>query len=150
MARPHAPLRFLVVEDEALLAIDLGMLIEDAGHGVVAEAACLREVQCLDDGIDPHVAFVDLQLAEGSSGLDVCAHIQEHWADAIIIFVTANTRKLPDDHAGAHGVISKPFSRNSITSALRYVVEGICDPPPSAPVPPDFTVFPEFVTTWAH
>lgn len=26
MDRPHAPLRFLVVEDEALLAMDLGMM----------------------------------------------------------------------------------------------------------------------------
>ena len=103
MASPHAPLRFLVVEDEALLATDLGMLMEDAGHGVVAEAACLREVQGLDDGIDPHVASVDLQLADGSSGLDVCAHIQSHRADMIIVFVTANPRKLPDDHAGRTG-----------------------------------------------
>ncbi|MDX7953659.1 response regulator [Lichenihabitans sp. Uapishka_5] len=144
------PLRFLVVEDEALLAMDLGMLIEDAGHGVVAEAACLREVQGLDDAIAPHVAFVDLQLAEGSSGLDVCAHIQSHWADAIIIFVTANPKKLPDDHAGAHGVIAKPFSRNGLMSAMRYIVDGICNPPPSSPTPPDFTVFPAFTAVWKN
>ena len=148
MARPHAPLRFLVVEDEALLAMDLGMLIEDAGHGVVAEAACLREVEGLDDDIDPHVAFVDLQLAEGSSGLDVCAHIQSHWTDAIIIFVTANSRKLPEDHAGAHGIIAKPFSRNGLLSAMRYIAESVCDPPPSTPAPPDFIAFPAFAATW--
>jgi CheY-like chemotaxis protein len=150
MDRPTAPLRFLVVEDEALLAMDLGMLIEDAGHGVVAEATSLREVQGLDDDIDPHVAFVDLQLAEGSSGVDVCAHIQRQWADAIVIFVTANPRKLSDDHAGAHGVIAKPFSRNGVMSALRYITEGICDPPPSVATPAEFTVFPEFEATWTN
>ena len=148
MDRPHAPLRFLVVEDEALLAMDLGMMIEDAGHSVVAEATCLREVQALNDSLSPHVAFVDLQLAENSSGFDVCTHIKEHWSGAIIVFVTANARKLTIDIAGAHGVISKPFSRNGVMSALRYLQEGICNPPPSSPAPPDFTAFPKFATTW--
>lgn len=148
--RPHAPLRFLVVEDEALLAMDLGMMIEDAGHGVVAEAACLREVQGLDDALNPHVAFVDLHLAEGSSGLDVCAHIHDHWREAIVIFVTANPRKLPLDYGGAHGVIAKPFSRNGVMSALRYITEGICDPPPALPTPPDLTAFPSFAATWEN
>ncbi|MCW6506924.1 response regulator [Lichenifustis flavocetrariae] len=148
MGRRHTPLRFLVVEDEALLAMDLGMMIEDAGHHVVAEAGCLREVQGLDVGIAPDVAFVDLHLAEGSSGLDVCAHIKQNWGDAIIVFVTANPRKLRVDHPGAHGVIAKPFSRNGIMSALRYITEGICDPPPSASTPPDFTAFPALAATW--
>lgn len=148
MDRPHAPLRFIVVEDEALLAMDLGMMIEDAGHSVVGEATCLREVQEFRDSIAPHVAFVDLQLAENSSGIDVCSHIQKHWGDAIIVFVTANARKLTIDTAGAHGVISKPFSRNGVMSALRYITEGICNPPPSSPAPPDFTAFPKLATTW--
>ncbi len=146
MPRCSLPLKFLVVEDEALLAMDLGMMIEDAGHAVVAEAASLREVERLGD-IGPDVAFVDMQLAEGSSGLDVCAHIQRHWPDAIIVFVTANPRKLPEDHAGAHGVIAKPFSRNGMMSAMRYLTEGICYPPPSLSVPADFTVFPAFAAT---
>ena len=62
--------------------------------------------------------------------------------------MTANPRKLPVDHAGAHGVITKPFSRNSITSALRYIAEGICTPPPSLPTPSDFTAFPALAATW--
>ena len=149
MTVSSAPLGFLVVEDEALLAMDIGMMIEDAGHVVVAEAASLEEVEALTASIMPHVAFVDLQLAEGSSGLDVCAHIRRHWADAIIVFVTANPKKLPEDYAGGHGVVSKPFSRNGLMSVVRYVTEGVLDPPPSMRQPPELTASPRLLRDWA-
>jgi CheY-like chemotaxis protein len=148
MKRPSPPLSFLVVEDETILAMDLSSMIEDAGHQVVAEAASLREVKALHRGASPHVAFVDLQLAEGSSGLDVCAFIRERWASAIVVFVTANPGHIQTHH-GAHGVIAKPFSRNSLMSAMRYIAEGICDPPPSSPHPVDFKSFPRLSESWA-
>lgn len=148
MDRPRAPLRFLVVEDEALLSMDLVMMIEDAGHGVVAEVGCLREVQGLDAAMSPHVAFVDVHLAEGSSGLDVCAFIREHWSQTIVVFVTANP-KLVRHEAGGHALLSKPFSRHGVMSALRYITEGVCAPPPISTLPPEFTAFPALAATWA-
>ena len=149
MGSVNAPLRFLIVEDEALLAMDLEMLIEDAGHVVIAEAASLRDVQRLAESTMPDIAFVDLHLAEGSSGFDVCAHVQEHWPEAIIIFVTANLRKLPEDYAGAHGAIAKPFSRTDLISAMRYIEEGMCDPPPSMLKPDNFMASPALALTWS-
>lgn len=149
MSRPAKPLSFLVVEDEALLAMDIGMMIEDAGHVVVAEAASLSEVKSLTPSITPHVAVVDLHLAEGSSGLDVCAHINRHWADAVVVFVTANPKKVPADYAGSHGVVAKPFSRNGMMSVLRYVAEGVLDPPPSSGRPAELTASPRLLREWA-
>ena len=148
MARPLAPLRVLIVEDEALLAMDIEAIVEDGGHRVVGEACSLDEVEGLDATIAPDLAFVDIQLARGSSGLDVCALIQRRWAGAIIIFVTANPRKIPDDFAGAHGVIPKPFTRNGLVSALHYIEEGVCDPPPTSPAPVSFIAAPAFAASW--
>jgi len=132
------PLRILIVEDEALLAMDVEMMVEDSGHIVVGEAASLYDVEKLDDDLAPDLAFVDMHLARGTNGLDVSALIQKRWADAIIIFVTANPGKIPDDFAGAHGVIPKPFSRNDFMSAMSYLGEGIVDPPPSSEKPGEF------------
>ncbi len=39
MTAPCAPLRVLIVEDEALLAMDIESMVEDAGHRVIGEAA---------------------------------------------------------------------------------------------------------------
>ena len=147
--RPQAPLRFLIVEDESILALDIGLMIEDAGHVVVAEAGSLRELQNVTESITPDIAFVDMQLDDGSSGLDVCAHIKAHWADAIIVFLTANPKKVPADYAGGHGVIAKPFSRNGLMSAMRFLAEGVCDPPPSSRRPVEFDAAPK-LASWIN
>jgi transposase len=97
----------------------------------------------------PDLAFVDIQLAQGSSGLDVCRTIQSRWPDTFIVFVTANPKKIPDDFLGAHGVIPKPFTRNGLMSAMRYIEEGVCDPPPTSPQPASFIASPAFAASWS-
>lgn len=110
-------------------------------------ATSLYDVEELD-GISFDLAFVDVQLARGTSGLDVCRLIREHWADAYIVFVTANPKKVPDDFCGGHGVIPKPFSRNGLMAAMRYIEEGVCDPPPTSQQPASFTASPAFAASW--
>jgi CheY-like chemotaxis protein len=149
MQRRQPPLSVLVVEDEALLAMDIEAMVEDAGHNVAGEAASLFEVQGLADTLRPDLAFVDIQLARGTSGLDVCREIQRRWPETFIVFVTANPKKIPDDFVGAHGVIPKPFSRNGLMSAMRYIEEGVCDPPPVSPQPVSFIASPAFAASWA-
>jgi CheY-like chemotaxis protein len=144
------PLNVLIVEDEALLAMDIEMMVEDAGHNIVGEAGSLREFEALVPSAIPQIAFVDLQLAEGSSGLDVCARIRQRWSSAIIIFVTANPKKLPDDLGGGHAVISKPFSRSGLTSAMRYLQEGVCAPPPVSPRPSSMFALPSLAAIWGE
>lgn len=148
MQRPRPPLSVLVVEDEALLAMDIEAMIEDIGHHVVAEATSLFDVQALSDTLDPNLAFVDIQLARQTSGLDVARLITHRWPDAFIIFITANPKKIPDDFAGGHGVIPKPFSRSGLQSAIRYIEEGVCDPPPTSPQPSSFLASPAFAASW--
>lgn len=149
MMRLKRPFQVLIVEDEALLAMDIEAMVEDAGHHVVAELASVRELVALQTSIAPTVAFVDIQLAEGSSGLDACRIIQERWDAVVIVFVTANPLKIPADFCGAHGVIPKPFSRNGLMSALRYIEEGVCAPPPVSPQPSSFIASPAFAASWA-
>lgn len=142
------PLNILIVEDEALLAMDIEAMIRDSGHEVIGEAASLREVIALTLSHAPDVAFVDIQLDEGSSGLDVCALIRERWASTAVVFVTANPKKIPDHFCGAHGVIPKPFSRAGLMSAMRYIEEGVCDPPPLSRKPSSFLASPEIERSW--
>jgi CheY-like chemotaxis protein len=129
--------------------MDIESMIEDGGHRVVGEAASLFDVEDLQDGMSPDLAFVDLQLAHGTSGLDVCRLIRRRWPSAFIVFVTANARAIPDDYAGAHGLIPKPFSRNGLVSAMRFIEQGVCDPPPTLPQPASFVASPAFAATWA-
>lgn len=150
MKRLSPPLRVLIVEDEALLAMDVEAMVEDCGHIVIAEAASLFDVEALASEVAPDLAFVDIQLARGTNGLDVCRLIQSRWTNAFIVFVTANPAIIPSDFCGAHGVIAKPFSRNGLMSAMRYIEEGVCDPPPTSSQPASFLASPAFAATWAN
>lgn len=147
-SRLKPPLRILIVEDEPLLAMDIEFMVENGGHEVVAEAASLYEVESLENSAAPDVAFVDIHLAQGTSGLDVNQLIQKRWPQAIIVFVTANPKKIPDDFAGAHGVIAKPFTESGFASALRYLEEGLCNPPPSSTRPGSFVASPALSASW--
>ena len=64
MKRPSPPLNILIVEDEPLIAMDMEMMVEDAGHTVIAEAASFYDAQNLGDDLAPDIAFVDIQLAK--------------------------------------------------------------------------------------
>jgi CheY-like chemotaxis protein len=149
LSRRVAPLEILIVEDEALLAMDLEAMVEDAGHNVIAEASSLPEVAGLCESLCPAIAFVDIQLARGSSGIDVARLIVQRWPGTLIIFVTANPLKIPKDFAGAHGVIAKPFSRTGLISAMQYLAESVIDPPPASTQPTSFVASAAFALTWS-
>lgn len=144
MGDQRAPLRILIVEDEALLVMDMELTLAQCGHDVIGDAASLRAAEALPDGLNPDLALVDIQLAEGTSGLDVSAMIRRRWSSTVIVFVTANVKQIPDDFAGAAGVIAKPFSRNALVRALGYIQEAAFGAPPAGAEPDSFIASPAF------
>jgi CheY-like chemotaxis protein len=142
------PLRIIVVEDEALLAMDIEQIVSEVGHLVVAEASSFEAVEMLDQSIQPDVAFVDINLGGGLNGLDVAAHILLRWKSTTVVFLTANPKKIPENFVGASGVIAKPFTRLGLSSAMRYLEEGVRHPPPDLPVPSSFSPSPKTAAVW--
>ena len=142
MGRPRPPLNVLIIEDEAILVMDMEAAIEEAGHRVIADVASFDDLKSLTPKFVPDLAFVDINLAKGSNGLDASRLVRERWAQTCIVFVTANPKKVPVGHAGSHGVIAKPFTRIGLIAALSYLSESICDPPPKFSEPTSFKAFP--------
>jgi len=142
------PFKVLIVEDEALIAMELEGLVEDAGHEVAGWATTLSEAKELIVKTRPDVAFVDLQLADGHTGMDIARFINANHS-SVVVFMTANPGWLPDDFLGAVGVMSKPYTMNGVLGALRYLHEGIRKPPPVSQRPSGFTLAPAYKTAWA-
>lgn len=122
-----------------LLAMDIEALVEDQGHEVVGLAASSGEVEALETDMQPQLALVDIHLARGSSGLDVCQRIIERWSECVVIFLTANVAKIPADFCGGHGVVAKPFSQGGMVNVLDYLAGVILGPVPLRIVPPSLT-----------
>lgn len=128
------PLRVLIVEDEAVLSMQLQMLVEDMGHVVVGAAFSANEAINLAQGTRPDLVFVDLQLQGRSSGLDVARAIRD-MEGVTIVFVTANANALPDDFEGGAAVIAKPFSVALLRNTLPYIEQCVRKPPPDLAPP---------------
>lgn len=141
------PLKVLIVEDEALLAMELESLVEDSGHSVVGWATSSSQARALIDTTDADIAFVDVHLTDGPTGVDVAQYAAEK-RKSMVVFMTANPKRIPENFAGAIGVIAKPYTMNGLTAALRYLQEGVRRPPPVSARPVGFTLSPDFALTW--
>ena len=137
------PLRFLIVEDEALLLMQLEASVEAEGHEVVGTAMSAGEAIALARLVEPDVAFIDLQLLDGPSGIFVAQHLRGT-DKTLFVFITANATRLPSDYEGAAGVVSKPFSQAGITATIRYLTSCKRNPSPDLRAPPELRIAPGF------
>lgn len=116
-------MRILIVEDEALLALELEYEVEAAGHEVVAQAPSYKAaIQAIDQS-KPDFAFVDIHLLDGPKGIDVGRYLSER--DIPFVFVSGNIKRIPEDFAGAIGAIEKPYTMNGLQNALSYLDERV-------------------------
>ncbi len=142
------PLNVIIVEDEALLALELEALVEEAGHRVVGWATCSSEACELIDTVEADLALVDVQLSDGPTGVDVARHAIEV-RNGAVVFTTANPKRIPDGYAGALGVISKPYTMHGLIDALGYLQEAMSSPPPSRRRPVGLTLAPGYEAAWS-
>ena len=143
------PLRVLIVEDEALLLMQLEASIEAEGHDVVGTAMSAGEAIALARLVEPDIAFVDLQLLDGPTGIFVARHLRGT-AKTMFIFITANATRIPADFEGAAGVVSKPFSQAGIIATIRYLSDCMRRPSPDLRVPAELKVSTDFLQSLAH
>lgn len=115
MVSPLTPLRFLVVEDEGLLALEIETYLERAGHTVTG-IADTRTLALIQAGADrPDLALVDLRLHGIDSGLDLAADLGA--LEIPVLFVTGNC----PERAGqglALGCLHKPFDEGQLLAAV--------------------------------
>lgn len=109
----------MIVEDEILLAMELESEVQTAGHEVVGFAMDSAQAFDLLTNGKPDFAFVDIQLADGPTGIDIGRRLAGERVP--FVFVSGNIKRLPDDFAGALGAIEKPYTMNGMANALHYI-----------------------------
>ena len=90
MPLPHDEMmRVLIVEDSAIIAMHLAMLVAELGHEVCARAASAAEAIAQAAALKPDVVLMDIRLAKGSSGIDAARELYARQA-LRCIFLSAN------------------------------------------------------------
>jgi CheY-like chemotaxis protein len=108
----------LIIEDEPLIAMDLEALVESQGHRVIGIAATHREAVDLVRRQQPGLVLADIQLADGSSGLDAVNEILRSFS-VPVIFVTAFPEQLlTGERPEPAFLVTKPFR----IEALRAII----------------------------
>lgn len=105
----------LVVEDEALIAMDLQALLEDAGYRVLGPANSSAAALALIDADEPDVALLDVNLGR-SDAFGVASILTERKTQ--VIFLTGHTaHKLPPAHRHLP-LVSKPYLPQVLLQAV--------------------------------
>lgn len=124
-------MKILIVEDEFMVAMTLKVLLKRQGHDVVGIADNLASALVEAERTSPQIAFVDIHLAKGDSGLDVAAEL--HKNQVICILLTGNPPDGPRPDL-ALGCLPKPFSDKSLEGTIK-IAEAVIEGRP-LPAPP--------------
>lgn len=138
----------LIVEDEMLLAIELEHLVEEVGCNSLGCAMSSDEAVDLAEKLHPDLALVDVHLSDGPTGVDVARKISRD-CGGVALFMTANVKRLPDDFAGACGVIGKPYSEHGVKTALQYLAYCLTEGHAPGLVPAGLTLAPAYAELWS-
>jgi DNA-directed RNA polymerase specialized sigma24 family protein len=108
----------LIIEDEPIIAMDLETLVESQGHRVIGVAATRTEAQELVRLNRPGLVLADIQLADGSSGLDAVNDILKSF-DVPVIFVTAFPEQLlTGERPEPAFLVTKPFRIEALKAVI--------------------------------
>jgi DNA-directed RNA polymerase specialized sigma24 family protein len=99
----------LIIEDETFIAMDLETLVESLGHRVLGIARTHTEAMALARKKSPGLILADIQLADGSSGLDAVNELLKTF-EVPVIFITAYPERfLTGERPEPAFLIAKPF-----------------------------------------
>jgi len=108
----------LIIEDEPIIAMDLETLVESQGHRVIGVATTRTEAQELVRLNRPGLVLADIQLADGSSGLDAVNDILKSF-DVPVIFVTAFPEQLlTGERPEPAFLVTKPFRIEALKAVI--------------------------------
>ena len=110
--------RIMIIEDEPLIAANLQILVEGLGHHVTGIARTHDEAVELAENEPPNLILSDIQLDDGSSGVDAVNEILASF-EVPVIFITGHPELLLTGTGR-----SPPFSSRSrsIPKTIRAII----------------------------
>lgn len=111
--------RVMIIEDEAIIAMDIAAIVQEMGHDVTGIAATRTEAVELAGRERPDLILADIQLADKSSGIDAVNDILARFEEIPVIFITAfPERLLTGTRPEPAFLITKPYSEEQVRSAV--------------------------------
>jgi len=108
----------LIIEDEALIALDLENIVEGLGHRTIGIARTRTEAVALSNKKRPGLILADIQLADGSSGLEAVNDLLATF-EVPVIFITAYPERfLTGERPEPAFLVSKPYQQSTVSALV--------------------------------
>ena len=108
----------LIIEDEVLIALDLEHLVESLGHRTIGIARTRSEAIALSRTKSPGLILADIQLADGSSGLEAVNDLLTSF-EVPVIFITAYPERfLTGERPEPAFLVSKPYQQSTVSALI--------------------------------
>jgi CheY-like chemotaxis protein len=113
----------LVVEDDALVRLDLAQTLEAKGYKTVEAASAEEALAVLEENPEVSVVFTDIQMPGSMDGLALSHCIRKRWPPTIIVI--SSGRCIPSEEEMAEGAqfLPKPYASHVLEKVLGDIRE---------------------------
>jgi PAS domain S-box-containing protein len=115
--------QILIVEDEAIVAMDLKFQLQDLGYAVTGLASTGEEAVNLATSLRPALVLMDISLGTGIDGIEAAHLIQT--LGLPVVFLTAfadETTLARAKDTGPYGYLLKPFDERTLHSTIEMAL----------------------------
>lgn len=119
------PTKVLIVEDEALVALDICNFLSGAGYEVVGIVATEQDAVRKAIELQPNLIIMDLKLKDGGDGLRASRKINSR-QNIPILYITAYRNRETLERLGGQpssDILFKPFARKPLLEAVETAVK---------------------------
>jgi len=108
----------LIIEDEPLIAMDIEALVTSLGHHVNGIARTHGEAIAAVSAKRPGLVLADIQLADGSSGLDAVNEMLAAFSVPVVFITAYPERLLTGERPEPAFLITKPFQPETVKAVI--------------------------------
>ena len=112
----------VIIEDEPLIAIDLEDLVSSMGHRVVRIAQTEQEALDAIKERRPGLVLSDIQLADGSSGLDAVMRFLPSFPVPVVFITAYPERYLTGVRPEPTYLVEKPYDREALKAVIHQAL----------------------------
>jgi AmiR/NasT family two-component response regulator len=120
---PATGLKVLVVEDEALIRLDLTEMLKEEGYVIAGEAGDGEQAVALARELRPDLVIMDIKMPK-VDGIAAAGAIVEERIAPVVMLTAFSQRDLIEQarDAGAMAYLVKPFARHELAPAIELAV----------------------------
>jgi len=113
----------LVVEDEALVRMDLVANLEDSGYRTFEASSAAEAIDVLERHPVIRVVFTDIQMPGTMDGLALARYVRERWPPTIIVISSGKIQPKENEMPDGVSFLAKPYEERKLSRILADVAQ---------------------------